>query len=233
MLELKQFKSPSTSAIALIIANFAPLFGVLFLGWDLFLILFLYWAESAVIGFFNVVKMLTLANTLKLNQENHEGAALQNARKIPFFILKIFLVGFFIFHYGVFMLVHLVFILVLFSQWSPFSILSGQAGGFEATLPNLIFQILYPVLFLFVSHGISYYLNFRKRGEYLIANLPALFGEPYQRIIVMHLVIILSGFAITFVGGGVIPLVIMVILKTVFDLRAHHKERLKFTPLEN
>ena len=99
MLELKQFKSPSTSAIALIIANFAPLFGVLFLGWDLFLILFLYWTESAVIGFFNVVKMLTLANTLKLNQENHEGAALQNARKIPFFILKIFLVGFFIFHY--------------------------------------------------------------------------------------------------------------------------------------
>ncbi|TSC82598.1 MAG: hypothetical protein G01um101420_265 [Parcubacteria group bacterium Gr01-1014_20] len=233
MFELKQYKELSTSATALIIANFVPLVGVIFFGWSLFLILFLYWAESAVIGFFNVLKMLTAANTLKPNQEDSAGIMLKNARRIPLFLLKTFLIGFFIFHYGVFMLVHLSFIIVLFSPWSPFAVLSSQATGFEVTLPNLIFQILYPILFLFVSHGISYYVNFRKRGEYLIANLPTLFGEPYARIILMHLVIILSGFAITFVGGGMIPLMTMVILKTIFDLKAHAKERTRFTPQTN
>ncbi len=231
MLAFKQSRGLSTSAIALVIANFVPLIGVLFFGWSLFLILFLYWTESAVIGFFNVLKMFTLAAAMKPKPEDYAGMKLQFIGQLPFFVLKIFSIGFFIFHYGVFMLVHLVFIMALFSPWSPFTILSTQASGFEATLPNLVFQILYPILFLFVSHGISYYFNFRKRGEYLVASFPALFGKPYARIIVMHLVIILSGFIITFVGGGVIPLIIMVVVKTLFDLKAHEKERLKFTPL--
>lgn len=223
-------KEAPVSAIALVIANFLPLLGVIFFGWNLFLIIFLYWTESAVIGFFNVMKMLTLTNTVKPGQESYAGIKLATLSRVSFFIFKIFLVGFFIFHFGIFMLVHLGFIIVLFSPWSPLGAFTNQTSGLTITLPNLIFQILYPVLLLFVSHGISYYMNFRKRGEYLVATLPVLFGEPYQRIIVMHLVIILSGFAITFVGRGIGPLIVMVILKTIFDLKSHNKERIKFTP---
>jgi len=36
---------------ALLAANTAPLFGVLFLGWDAFYIVVLYWAENVVIGY--------------------------------------------------------------------------------------------------------------------------------------------------------------------------------------
>lgn len=47
--------SPST--LALIAANLIPLAGVLFLKWNLGEVMVLYWAESAVIGFWNVIKL--------------------------------------------------------------------------------------------------------------------------------------------------------------------------------
>ena len=43
--------------IALLAANMIPLFGVLFLNWDAFCVVMLYWAENLVIGFYNVLKM--------------------------------------------------------------------------------------------------------------------------------------------------------------------------------
>ena len=47
----------SESAIALVIANFVPLLGVMFFGWDLGDIMVLYWVESGVIAFYTVLKI--------------------------------------------------------------------------------------------------------------------------------------------------------------------------------
>ena len=47
----------SLSGLALIGANLVPLAGVLFLGWDLASVIVLFWAESAVIGFYTALKM--------------------------------------------------------------------------------------------------------------------------------------------------------------------------------
>ena len=46
-----------SSALALVIANLAPLYGVLALGWKVAPIMVFYWAENLVVGFFNVLKM--------------------------------------------------------------------------------------------------------------------------------------------------------------------------------
>jgi hypothetical protein len=35
-----------------------PLWGVLFFNWDAFYLVFLYWSENLVIGFYNILKML-------------------------------------------------------------------------------------------------------------------------------------------------------------------------------
>lgn len=53
------FTSPST--LALIFANLVPLAGAAFLGWDMGNIMILYWAESAIIGVFNLLKMTVIA----------------------------------------------------------------------------------------------------------------------------------------------------------------------------
>jgi hypothetical protein len=76
---------------ALVAANLLPLVGAVAFGWDLGLILLLYWAESAIILLFSLVKVGLVA-----------GAA------------AAFLIPFFIVHAGIFMLVHLVFIATLF-----------------------------------------------------------------------------------------------------------------------
>ena len=82
----------TASTASLIIANLIPLFGVLFFQWDISTLLFLYWAESAIIGFFNILKML------KCPASSSEKKSL-----IPFFMI----------HFGGFMLGHLLFLVVI------------------------------------------------------------------------------------------------------------------------
>lgn len=88
------------SAFALVASNLVPLAGVLLLGWDLGLVLLLYWAESGVILLFSLLKMAETAG-----------------------LAAFFLVPFFIVHAGGFMAAHLVFLLVLFVHpgggWGP------------------------------------------------------------------------------------------------------------------
>ena len=56
---MRGFSDYKTSAYVLIAANALPLFGVLFLGWDTFSIVALYWVENVIIGAINVLKMIT------------------------------------------------------------------------------------------------------------------------------------------------------------------------------
>ena len=46
----KKHSKPS-SIIALIAVNLFPVFGVLFMGWDVFPIMILFWSENVIIGF--------------------------------------------------------------------------------------------------------------------------------------------------------------------------------------
>ena len=83
--------SPST--LALIFANLVPLAGAAFLGWDMGKIMILYWAESAIIGVFNLLKMAVIVKWL-----------------------IVFAGPFFVGHYGGFMAIHLLFIYGFFIQ---------------------------------------------------------------------------------------------------------------------
>jgi hypothetical protein len=83
-----------SSLIFLVLANLVPISGILFFDWDVFSILFFYWLESAVVGVFNVAKMLTIKPA-----GNH----------------KLSGVIFFIIHYSAFMFGHGLFIFELFS----------------------------------------------------------------------------------------------------------------------
>ena len=80
------------SVILLLLVNIIPLFGVVYFSWDVFAIMFLYWLESVVIGFFNVLRMMKINNNSL------------NSPFIPFFVV----------HFLIFMFVHLFFILIIF-----------------------------------------------------------------------------------------------------------------------
>ena len=64
---------PSVSVAALVVANLVPLFGVALLGWRLFPILLLYSLENAVIGFYNILRMIKAPCDLKELEDTSEG----------------------------------------------------------------------------------------------------------------------------------------------------------------
>lgn len=192
-------KSKKLSVLALIAANMFPLLGVMFLGWKLFPIMFLYWLESAIVGFFNVLKMRRAEGTREANLTLNDQPISKFDRSS--------LIGFFIMHYGIFMAVHGAFVFTLFGP------------------VNMKFwEVLLAFAFLFLSHRVSYTHNFLGEAEYKKLSPSELFVQPYSRIIVMHVTILGGGFVVKSMHAPWLALIIMVGLKTAIDLIAHIKQ---------
>ena len=189
----------SASTIALIAANIIPLIGAAFWGWDLGMVMLLYWAESAVIGFFNLCKIVVVGKWAAL-----------------------FIGPFFVGHFGGFMAGHFVFLYTLFLQ-GPQTDSSADASLADVAA---LFAGLWPALLvLFISHGFSFLRNFIGRQEYVGRSVHQQMGEPYSRIIFMHLVIIFGGGLAMIVGETTPVLMSVIVLKIAVDLRGHLKQR--------
>ena len=190
----------SPSSLILIIANLVPVVGAVFWNWDLGHVLVLYWAESAIIGFYNLCKIIVIGKYLAILAG-------------PFFLA----------HFGAFMAVHFLFIYTIFIKgpegWNSGTELGDVAKMFAALAPALIA--------LFLSHGYSFLVNFLGRKEHASRTIQTQMSEPYGRIIFMHLVIIFGGGLALVLGEPTPVLIIVIALKIWFDLRSHLKQREK------
>ncbi|MEK6875488.1 MAG: DUF6498-containing protein [Nanoarchaeota archaeon] len=202
------------SITVLIIANSIPLMGVLFFNWNIFMILILYWIESAIIGFYNILKMI---KTNKSINENSKANAYLNFN--PTTNLTHYFKIFFIIHFGGFMFGHLIFI---------FAISSLFQDKLALNISDIIFSVSIGIISLFISHGFSYYNNFLKNREYDKISINQLFTQPYSRIVVMHFTIIFGAFLIGFFKAPSAIIMFLVILKTTIDVRSHIKEHTVF-----
>lgn len=228
-----------TSAYVLIAANVLPLFGVLFLGWDTFSIVALYWTENVIIGAINVLKMITCNPDMaaiyayKFNNSGRTDGDLaekyaSTARSALFAnqASKFFLIPFFIFHYGLFCLVHGIFVFVLFGHESI------DSFGFFGPLTHIteVFsqeRMWWCVIALAASHLWSFFVNYLGRREYRRTVVIVLMARPYGRIVILHVAIIIGGFVSMALGSNVGILMILIIGKTVLDLSLHLSERIK------
>ena len=198
------------SQVALVLANAVPLVGVLLLGWTVFPLLLLYWLENVVVGGFNVLKML-----------------LAKPAEPVYWAGKLFLIPFFIVHFGGFTFVHGVLVVAFFGPKGiqPFELLTAVPAAVRAN------QLGWGVLSLIASHGFSFYWNYVKNGEYQRASLQALMGQPYGRVMVLHLTVLFGGWIVMLLGSPVGALLVLVALKTAADWRGHRAERRKFAAL--
>jgi hypothetical protein len=208
--------------VALLAANAIPLFGVLFLGWDAFYVVLLYWTENIVIGFYNVLKMVFAAVPHPIA---HLG--------------KLFLIPFFIIHYGGFTAVHGFFVLALFHKdgqgppmgrmdWPCFLVFVQMLFNVIRYMYSVIPpQVRLAVLALFISHGVSFVQNYLLKGEYATAKPDKLMGSPYGRVVVMHIAILAGGFLTMAIGSPAPLLVVLVVLKTILDVNLHNREHKK------
>lgn len=216
------------SAIALILANLVPLAGVLLLEWSVLEILLLYWAESVIIGVVNVLRMARSQSENVLAgmvpQVANRQVPEEMMKKMPranMAAIKLFLIPFFIVHYGGFCYGHLMAVIGLFSG-------SGLSGGVKNSLTQAWQPEFWIAVFaIAASHLYSYATNFIGKGEFKNISVAALMHRPYGRIIAMHIAIVLGAGLVMWLGTPVPMLMILIVTKIVLDLRLHASERAK------
>ena len=186
------------SIFILILANSLPLLGILFFSWDVFSILLLYWLETIVIGFFNVLKML----------------AIGKEKAWPLILV-------FIIHYLIFNVVHLMLLIFIFA---PRNILSNLWFLNLDELFNYLQTVIVALMPLFISHGFSLFFNFLKKKEYLETKIVKQMFQPYKRVMIMHFVVIFTSFSVILFKESTIAVIALVVLKVFFDILGHRAE---------
>ncbi len=164
--------------------------------------MWIYWGQSVIIGVFNWRRILDLK---QFSTENFRigdkpvQATRQTQREVA---------RFFLFHYGFFHLVYLVFLIVL-----------------ATPVPGTpVLGIGLCILAFLIGHGFSYWHN-RQRDRERTPNIGCVMFLPYGRIIPMHFTIIFGGFVGAESGGS---LLLFLGLKTLADVMMHmmeHAER--------
>jgi hypothetical protein len=196
-----------------LLANLIPVFGVLYLGWEVSSIIVLYWAENLIIGGFTLLKMLVTGKRSAL-------------LRMLFFCV----------HYGGFCAIHGLFVLEL-TRFAGQQFTPAAAASWPGPLAllqmfvNLIQQVLaaapdaflWGCLALLLSHGISFLLLFLGQREYRHTTVRELMRAPYRRIVVMHIAVIAGGFLVVRLGSPLGLLFALVALKTGMDIMLHNR----------
>lgn len=127
---------------------------------------------------------------------------------------------FFTIHYGIFWFVHGVFVFVLPAFGTDLDVGDGASAFGELEWS----YVALAAVALFISHGASFVLNYVGRGEYLSASPSGQMAAAYGRVVVLHLTIIFGALVVAFLGAPIGALLILVGLKTSFDLGLHLRE---------
>jgi hypothetical protein len=189
-----------SSTFSLIAANIITLIIAVLQHWSLITLLWIYWFQSIIIGFFNFIRILRLK---KFNTDNFKmnGVQPQATSKTKYMIAS-----FFVLHYGIFHFVYFIFLMVA-------SIATAMKGFSFST----IWFVLLSAAIFFANHLFSF---LKRKASNKEQNIGAVLFFPYARIIPMHLCIIF-GFMFS---GSAIGLIIFTALKTIADVIMHQVE---------
>jgi hypothetical protein len=202
-------RSSRLALVALVVANLVPLGGVLALGWGVYDVMLIYWLENGVVGLYTLARMATAGRH-----------PLATALIGPFFVV----------HYGMFWLVHGVFVVTLFGPTGPFGTAAPSAAPVGPSLPfalPIVGEVPWvagagwALAGLLVSHGVSFVQNWLLGGERDGVEPREIMPRPYGRVVVLHLTLIGGGFVVMALGAPVLALVLMVALKIGVDAAAH------------
>lgn len=180
--------------IRLAFTNIVPLIGVLFFDWSLFAILFYYWLENGIIGFFNVWKMIIGS----FRQKNQIGFIL-----VPFFCV----------HFGGFMFGHFFMLTGFFIERDP---IFERFDGPSWFLFWLVVVNMLPIFFGYLLAFIDFVKN-----KSATARLDFLFFSPYPRIMVMHITLLVGGFLIMALHQPAVALLILILVKSCMEYVAN------------
>jgi positive regulator of sigma E activity len=178
----------------LLVTNLATVVFAVLQQWTITDLLWIYWGQSVVIGYYNVHRIVDLDRFstdgfMSNNQPEESMCETQRCTAMCFAIL-----------YGLFLLVYGVFLLTTFRIHPGFPV-----NG-----------VLLCILAFWFTHRYSY--RFNRERDRAVQNIGSLMFFPYARIIPMNLLILLGG---PIAGDDMVALVVLLMLKTGADLAMH------------
>jgi len=189
----------------LVLLNAIPIYGVFQWGWKSFDLIFLYWLENLIIGAIMILRMI-------IRPYSH---AVE-------FALPVFLVPFFTFHYGMFCFVHGTFVVSLFGNGLQPEL--ANMDLLEMILPIIESRHLFwPLMGLLAFQLLDWVRDVSERGLGS-DGIKQLTVAPYRRIIILHITIIASGFALGTLHEPLVGLLLLIAFKTGMDIYHWNKD---------
>ena len=221
--------APSLAPRILTVAIYTllPVAGLLFLGWDWREVIIVYWLENVVLGVAMVIRMLRTLGDPGTDPIIVNGRAVDPSPMVIFGMTVFFCV-----HYGLFTLVHGVFVFVIAAGGF------GAAGPAEPTLGSnslggpdaaSLASIDWPGVLLVAAIGGLIQLLMAAFGPLGSKRGGALMMSAYPRIIVLHVTILGGAFLIANLGWPPIAALLLIGMHGLVDLvaivRAHRAHR--------
>jgi hypothetical protein len=182
------------SLVFLLLANLAIVLSAVLRQWNVTDLLWIYWGQSVVIGYYNVHRIVDLDRLSTAGFMSKLGPAessceTQRCTAVCFAM-----------HYGLFHLLYAVFLLTTFRIHPGFPLVG----------------ILLCIFAFWLTHRYSYHYN--RERDCVVPTIGSLMFFPYARIIPMNLVILLGG---QFLGDNMRALILLLLVKTGVDLAMH------------
>ncbi len=198
-------KSVSPFENGLIIGgNLVVLLGVMLWDWSLFDIFYIYWLENVLIGLVTAMRMLMVSA----------------AWGIGMVIGTLFSVAFFTVHYGMFCFGHGMILFDLFYK-GTIDFNSEPILMFNYALNDTSQGMFYAIVGMVIVEIIRF-IQQRAEDKRDAAIPQAIMFSPYGRIVILHVTIIMGGLGAQALGDPIWALLLLVILKTTYDLGAHN-----------
>jgi len=194
-INLTRHPATDRSMVVLLLSNLVTIALAVYQQWDVYILMWVYWGQSVIIGYFNVRRIMDLKKFstagFMINDQPVKPTPETQRRTAVFFAL----------HYGIFHLGYLGFL--------------GAETKVEGGFP--VFNVLVCIGVFYLNHWFSYRYN-REQEQDRVPNIGNIMFFPYIRIIPMHLMIIAGA---TFFGGSTGALIAFLLLKTAADVAMH------------
>lgn len=215
----KLFKNKKLTATnyLFIAINLIPIWGVWFKNWDARIIFIIFCLETVIIGLYNILKIFTASIFSNKNE-------IVNNSKVPKLAVGLFIIAFFIFHFGLFVFVQMKIFLGVLSMNKMHIEMYDLFFNLRSTLPRYA-QLL--LLLFFISYGFGVIKEFVIPKQFKTVRLEKLMLEPYGRIITQQLVVIIGTFTLFINKDGKILILIFVLVKLYFEVFMDYKVFLK------
>lgn len=210
---IQLFKDQKNRVI--IASNFFVLIGVFLFDYTVFSIFILFWAETIVYGIFAFLKQVLSKTDVVSNATDQE------KKRMNSIYYRLFTATIWLAIYAFFMHVLAKFISNLFGPgWYGEHILGGVnltmdlfVEVFNSDLKWSWIALLIPHLYDFINNFILQ--NWREKIPVMVLTM-----GPWFRVAVLQIAIILSGLIILIFNDGLPALVILLILKSIYDMAA-------------